>query len=360
MVNLTEPQLNFAQIKAEQLKGIDLELSWETRDEIIANLSKHSKVLSGLTIDSNAQENMRKANGDLVTKLMCLPLKVDGRLSGSFSRLGGGLNEVVFDLDQEARSRIIDVLMSNHQIALEAGSVSNELKSKQIDRNYGMINELLKLKTRILPINKSSYGLNTSALYFENFSARQPTQPLETAEVCRVLGFTYDSVTNEMRLPTNDQLIPDPNNLYRIAEAIPSTIQYPSFSWNQEVSHELRSLMTQKILAAYLPRLTTLQPVPIGMIKLTQRAEIDFYENAKSKDEYFRLIADRITKFQMSLAENEEVKKRWEQLKQQATNGQATNEQKTNNGQTASKGSSTSASLKRPKKISNGRPKKSK
>lgn len=128
-----------------QLKQLVFELAWETRDEIICNLNQHTKLLSGLTIKPEAREKLRKANGDLIVVLLNLPLKVDD----SKSRRDAPKNELLLDLNWETRSRIVDTLMANHQIALlESNSVVGQFKSKLIHQNNDLSCELLKLISR--------------------------------------------------------------------------------------------------------------------------------------------------------------------------------------------------------------------
>ena len=138
------------QTKTGQLKELEFELEWKTRDEIMCSLNQHTKILSGLIIEADAREEIRKANVDLVATLMNLPVKVGGRWKRFESRLpASGLNEVVLELNPDVRSRIVDTLMANHHVALLAGdSVENECKSKLIEENNDMICELLKLKSR--------------------------------------------------------------------------------------------------------------------------------------------------------------------------------------------------------------------
>ena len=142
--------------KTPQLKDVEFELGWKTRDEIVGNLSLHTTLLSGLIINADAREKMQKVNNDLVTTLMNLPLKVDGR-TRSFESLGGspddGPNEVLLDLSSETRSKIVDTLMINHSLVLlNVESVSSKRKSELIDGNNCLIWELVKLRSRTVAI----------------------------------------------------------------------------------------------------------------------------------------------------------------------------------------------------------------
>ena len=135
----------------EQLKDLEFEMAWKTRDEIICNLNQHTKLLSGLIIKADAREKMLKANNDLMATLMNLPPK-DG-CSRSFESLehdlSDGLNEVVLDLSLKVKSRIVDTLITNHHVVLlKADSSSSETNAKMIDQNNELICELLKLRSR--------------------------------------------------------------------------------------------------------------------------------------------------------------------------------------------------------------------
>ena len=153
-VNMTKSE---DQEKGGQLKQLEFELAWKTRDEIIYNLNQHTKVLSGLVLKADAREKMQKANNELVTVLMNLPPKVDGQLKSfeSFKRsLDESLNEVVLDLSSEFRSRILDALTMNHSVSLmEEDSIANAFKSKLIDQNNELACELLKLRSRTVEIS---------------------------------------------------------------------------------------------------------------------------------------------------------------------------------------------------------------
>lgn len=154
MTNSTEDQA-----KIGQLNDLEFELAWKTRDEIICHLNLHKKLLSGLIIKADTREKLLKANNELVTTLMNLPLKVDDQLRGFESlesSLGDGLNEVVLDLSMNVKSRIMDTLVANHHILLGANSVASELKSKLIDQNNDLIYELLKLRPRTVSEGSSS------------------------------------------------------------------------------------------------------------------------------------------------------------------------------------------------------------
>ena len=147
-----------------QLKQLEFELAWKTRETIIGNLSQHTTLLSGLIVNADGREKMQKANVDLVAALMKLPLKTDGRLSSLQAggrSADGGPNALIVDLSWQTRSRIVDTLMANHNIALlGADSVGSEFKSKLIDRNNDLACELLKLRSRTVAISSDSSTSN--------------------------------------------------------------------------------------------------------------------------------------------------------------------------------------------------------
>lgn len=139
---------------------LEFELAWETRDEIFRNLNEHTKLLSGLIIKPDARETMRKANVDLMATLMHLPLKVDGRSRSSESLQrsadDGPTNELLLDLSSDVKSRIVDTLITNHAVLLDADFVTSQFKSKLIDRNNDLASELLKLRSRAVSIHGDS------------------------------------------------------------------------------------------------------------------------------------------------------------------------------------------------------------
>ena len=143
-------------VKTSQLNEFEFELAWETRRAIISHLDQHTKLLSGLTIKPEARQKLRTANGDLMLGLLNLPVKVDGhskrfkslRRSPNGSR-ASAVNQLVLDLSWEMRSRIVDTLITNHQIVqLDADHIASQLKSTLIDENNNLICELVKLRSR--------------------------------------------------------------------------------------------------------------------------------------------------------------------------------------------------------------------
>ena len=154
------------QVKTVQLEDLEFELAWKTRNEIICNLNQHSELLSGLIVKADAREKMQKANGDLMTTLLNVPLKAGGRLRSlqSPGPSTDGPNEVTLDLNLDVKSRIVDTLITNHHIGLlEADSVASECKAKLIDQNNDLICELVKLKSRIVSSPSRTTNLSVTA-----------------------------------------------------------------------------------------------------------------------------------------------------------------------------------------------------
>ena len=140
-------------LQLKELKELEFEMLWETRDEITFILNQHTKLLSGLIIKADAKKKMQKANFDLIATLMNLPSKTGGRsksLQSAGCSADEGLNELLLDLNWRIRSKIFDTLVANHHVLLEADSVASECKTKLIDQNNDLAFELLKLRSRIV------------------------------------------------------------------------------------------------------------------------------------------------------------------------------------------------------------------
>ena len=131
----------------DQAAQSKFELDWNTRDEIISNLDEHTVLLSSGTIKADAKEAMRKANCDLVAALMSLPVKADDRptIVQLLGHSSDRSNEVLFELDSEVQSRIMDTLMANLDM-LEADSVTRKLRSDLSRKNNDLAWELLRLR----------------------------------------------------------------------------------------------------------------------------------------------------------------------------------------------------------------------
>lgn len=148
----------------------------------------------------------------------------------------------------------------------------------------------------------SGTNLTQSASSPQQQPANKPW--IQIAKVCQILGLTYDSVTKEIRLPANSQLNSSSNPLYSHVEAIPSMDLDSSSSWHQQVGQELRSYLLHKILAVFHPPSTgdqngiKTEPMSNAVIEKVQKVESQAYRMAKSKEEYYQLIAKWIHNIQ--------------------------------------------------------------
>ena len=306
--------------KTAQLNDLEFELAWKTRDEIIASLSQHTKLLSGQIIKATDREQVRKANNDLMATLMNLPLKADVRDSESLSP--DEPNEVVLDLKWEARLRIVDTLMTNHQVALmEVNCVASECKSKLIDQNNELINELLKLKSRILPISQCKQPAGVNVL-----PQQQLLQSLKNIEKALLnLNLSFDKpgqLANDpqpnptTKPPSSTSILQTSNSSTNVSTRNVKAIK--STESNELVSHMLRSWEVQKVVNEILPY-GSLDPKAAqekrmnSLIQYAQNAELNVYKQAKSREEYYELLGKRITKIQKGLEERQskQTKEEW-------------------------------------------------
>ena len=156
----------------------------------------------------------------------------------------------------------------------------------------------------------SSINMNTS---------EQQTQP-DMQRAYQTLGLTFDSSSNVMGLPANHNRLPNstPNSIVSNAAAI-STNQnsnVPTNHWHGSVSQELRTHLVQKIVQAILPspdQHAAQDKRMNSLIQYAQKVENDMYKVAKSREEYYHLLAEKIYKIQKELEEKREKRKK-EQL----------------------------------------------
>ena len=121
------------------------QLNWSTRDEIIVTLNRYTQLLCGETIKS---ESLMYDNADLYQVLIALPLKSEFNPQDKLSAVARSPNKVVLDLDGSSRLQIVSALMTNHSLAVDGESASEENKQRMIERNNKLIVKLVNL-----PIN---------------------------------------------------------------------------------------------------------------------------------------------------------------------------------------------------------------
>lgn len=139
-----------------QASDVICELSWSVRDEIILHLNRHSALLVGKRVSTNAKKSMMKSNVQLLDQLMNLPMKTGDQTERSRlidDRGAGGsneINEIILEIDWQAKTRLINCLTENHHFAiLYSSSVSEESKLELVKHNKEAINSLMNLPFRI-------------------------------------------------------------------------------------------------------------------------------------------------------------------------------------------------------------------
>ena len=127
-------------------------------------------------------------------------------------------------------------------------------------------------------------------------------QTADMQKAYQTLGLTYDSTSNAMGLPAsfNRPLNSTPISLISNSAAIQNTNQNASstnLSWQSQVSQELRLHLVQKIVSAIIPSsdLNTAQDKRMNsLVQYAQKVESDMYVIAKSREEYYQLLAKKI------------------------------------------------------------------
>ena len=136
--------------KINQINHLVYELDWSFRDELILYLNASTSQLHGEPISTDAKDKLMKENVDLYANLINLPLKLN-KPNEHKEENNHQLKKIVLDLSWTLGSKIIDVLIANHNLAnLIGDSISTELKMKLIKHNNNLISNLLHLKVRII------------------------------------------------------------------------------------------------------------------------------------------------------------------------------------------------------------------
>lgn len=92
------------------------ELEWEVRNQIVASLTRYTKMLFGKTDDDGVKEQLMSENLDLHLALVSLPLK--SAVSAGSHRSG----ELVLDLDLSTKLQAINSLAANHSLVFDCAS----------------------------------------------------------------------------------------------------------------------------------------------------------------------------------------------------------------------------------------------
>ena len=269
-------------LKADLPEKLEFELSWDIRDEIISSLNQHTKLLSGLVINKEAREEIGQMNGDLIAELVSLPLKADGQLKSPKSLRrspSNGPNEVALDLKWSDRLKIVNVLMTNHNIALlEGDSVTSACKSKLIDQNNDLICELVRLRSRTLPVLQ-----------------HQPHWPPQI--------FRKTALNQPIGLPASS------NSTVSGSKTIQESTIAPAATG--QISHELRWQMIRKIVNSVLP--SSDQNAQYNsynaLMELASKVENDFFKIAISINDYHRLLDEKCRQFEGEIEKNRKERK---------------------------------------------------
>lgn len=143
--NCLNRQLDAPKREPAQPTDIVFRLNWSLRDELIANLSQHSHILLGKTMQTSDREKMRAKNFELLTVVLELPLQ-----AVDCDPLADA-KEVVLDLDEHIRARIVSNLSLNHNLSLlHLELLGDEKRATMLRQNRELTGDLWNLPVRVI------------------------------------------------------------------------------------------------------------------------------------------------------------------------------------------------------------------
>lgn len=122
------------------------ELSWATRNEIILIVNEYSKFLFSGSIAESDKKKLTDRHFELYRTLASLPLEGTG-----------SPDEVVLQLDFALKSKIVNSLLINHNLAVVCPrSASSKRKLQVAEENNDLLSCLLKLPVKMLKASSES------------------------------------------------------------------------------------------------------------------------------------------------------------------------------------------------------------
>ena len=124
-------------------------INWATRNEIILVVNEYSKCLFSESIAENDKKNLTDRHFKLYQTLASLPPK-----GGSIGN--GRSDEIVLQLKFDAKLRIVNSLLKNHNLAIVCDLSETSSKLELIEENNELLSFLMKLPVKIVKQTASS------------------------------------------------------------------------------------------------------------------------------------------------------------------------------------------------------------